>query len=82
MLARLELFLSARGFDGDVEEVTGRAVRGRKRGRARRTAEQHVGAIYASGTAPVILSVVLGGAPDGRRPNAHAGASASACAFT
>jgi hypothetical protein len=47
-LARLELFLSARGFDGDVEEVTGRAVRGRKRGRARRTAEPNVGAVYAS----------------------------------
>jgi hypothetical protein len=47
-LARLELFLSARGLDGEIAEVTGRPLRGRKRARQRRIAGRNVGALYAA----------------------------------
>lgn len=51
-LARLELFLSARGIEEEVEEVVtaaARRPRGRKRaGRPRRRAEQNIGAMYAA----------------------------------
>ena len=47
-LARLELFLASRGLDGDVEEVTGRRARGRRRSRTTRTTAPNVGALYAA----------------------------------
>ena len=45
-LARLELFLAARGLEADVAQVTGKA-RGGRRARPRRNAQTDIGALYA-----------------------------------
>jgi hypothetical protein len=69
-LARLELFLSQRGLEADVQEVTGRRGRRATRGRRKRGAvPDNIGATYAA-TAEALHQEPEGGARDIARTGA------------